>query len=46
MNGKIDTKCICHMVCHDGCFLGYDADLKGCWCMDGDICRICGHHAN
>ncbi len=34
------------MVCHESCNLSYDDELSGCWCMDGDTCRICGHPLN
>lgn len=46
MNGRIDTKCVCHSVCHESCNLDHDSELTECWCMEGDTCRICGHSVN
>lgn len=46
MSGRIDTKCVCHRICHEDCDVGHDQDLKGCWCIDGDHCRVCGCHVS
>jgi hypothetical protein len=27
LNGRVDTKCVCHMVCHESCNLSYNEEL-------------------
>jgi hypothetical protein len=46
MNGRVDTKCVCHRICHESCSLNYDSDLTACLAINGDTCNVCGHHVN